>query len=85
MNNNNNNNNQAALSPHLEKPYILPGIKQKPADIYIPNWSRGESLAMDSGQNGGQQIRSASFISILLAISKACHCFAEEQCPCNDC
>ena len=24
-------------------------------------------------------------INILLAISKACHCFAEEQCPCNDC
>ena len=44
---NNNNNSQAALSPHLEKPYILPGIKQKPADIYIPNWSRGEPLAMD--------------------------------------
>ena len=38
---------QAALSPYLEKPYILPGIKQKPADIYIPNWSRGEPLAMD--------------------------------------
>ena len=38
---------QAALSPHLEKPYILPGIKQKLADLYIPNWSRGEPLAMD--------------------------------------
>ena len=38
---------QAALSPHLEKPYIPPDIKQKPADIYIPNWSRGEPLAMD--------------------------------------
>ena len=32
----------------MEKPYILPGIKQKPANIYIPNWSRGrEPLAMD--------------------------------------
>ena len=38
---------QAALSPHLEKPYILPGIKWQPADIYIPNWSKGEPLAMD--------------------------------------
>ena len=38
-----------------------------------------------SGQNGGQQIRSASLISILLAISKASHCIAEEQCMCNDC
>ena len=25
----------------------MPCIKQKPADIYIPNWSRGELLAMD--------------------------------------
>ena len=38
---------QAALSPYLEKPNILPSIKQKPADIYIPNWSGGQALAMD--------------------------------------
>ena len=30
----------------MEKPYIFPDIKQKPADIYIANWSR-ESLPID--------------------------------------
>ena len=39
---------QAALSPHLEKPYILPGIKQKPGDIFIPNWFSDRPLAMDT-------------------------------------
>ena len=34
--------------------------------------------------NRSDQIRSASFISILLAISKVSHCIAEEQCLCND-
>ena len=30
---------QAALSPQLEKQYILPGTQMKPADLFIPTWS----------------------------------------------
>ena len=38
---------QAALSPQLEKQYILPGTQMKPADLFIPTWSAGKPLAID--------------------------------------
>ena len=38
---------QAALSPQLEKQYILPGTQMKPADLYTPTWSAGKPLAID--------------------------------------
>ena len=37
---------QAALSPQLEKQYILPGTQMKPADLFIPTWSAGKPLAI---------------------------------------
>ena len=38
---------QAALSPQLEKQYILPGAQMKPTDLFIPTWSAGKPLAID--------------------------------------
>ena len=38
---------QTALSPQLEKQYILPGTQMKPADLFIPTWSAGKPLAID--------------------------------------
>ena len=35
---------QAALSPQLEKQYILPGTEMKPADLFIPTWSAGKPV-----------------------------------------
>lgn len=37
----------AALSPKMEIPSLIPGSNNRPADIYIPTWSRGSPAALD--------------------------------------
>ena len=37
----------AAWGPVKEKSFILPGTSEKPADIFLPNFSSGKSFAID--------------------------------------
>ena len=37
----------AAWGPVKEKPFLLPGSSERPADILIPNYSAGKDLAVD--------------------------------------
>jgi hypothetical protein len=37
----------AALGPSRETPSIVPDSSSRPADIFIPNWSRGRPAALD--------------------------------------
>lgn len=37
----------AALAPRKEVPALIPGISSRPADIYLPNWKRGQPAALD--------------------------------------
>ena len=37
----------AALSPVKESRFLLPGADRRPADVLIPNWSRGRDMALD--------------------------------------
>ena len=38
---------QAALGPRKEEQALLPGLGNKPADVYIPNWIEGKDAALD--------------------------------------
>ena len=37
----------AALAPRKEVPSLIPGSQSRPADIYLPNWERGQPAALD--------------------------------------
>ena len=37
----------AALAPRKEVPALIPGNCSRPADIYLPNWRRGQPAALD--------------------------------------
>ena len=37
----------AALAPRKEAPSLIPSSRRRPADIYLPNWKRGQSAALD--------------------------------------
>jgi hypothetical protein len=37
----------AALAPRKEVPSLIPGSSSRPADVYLPNWKRGQPAAMD--------------------------------------
>ena len=37
----------AGLAPRKEMRALLPGNNRRPADIYIPGWSRGRDAALD--------------------------------------
>ena len=38
----------AALAPRKEAPSVIPGSSSRPADVYLPNWKRGQPAALDS-------------------------------------
>ena len=37
----------AALAPRKEAPSVIPGFSSRPADVYLPNWKRGQPAALD--------------------------------------
>ena len=37
----------SALAPWKEVPSLIPGSVSRPADIYLPNWKRGQPTALD--------------------------------------
>ena len=37
----------AALAPRKEVPSLIPGSQSRPADIFLPNWCRGQPAALD--------------------------------------
>ena len=37
----------AALAPLKEAPSLIPGSSTRPADVYLPNWKRGQPAALD--------------------------------------
>ena len=37
----------AALAPRKEFPALIPGSSSRPADVYLPNWKRGQPAALD--------------------------------------
>ena len=37
----------AALAPRKEVPSLIPGSSSRPADVYLPNWRRGQPAALD--------------------------------------
>ena len=37
----------AALAPRKEVPALIPGSSSRPADVYLPNWKRGQPAALD--------------------------------------
>ena len=37
----------AALTPWREAPSLIPGSSSHPADVYLPNWMRGQPAALD--------------------------------------
>ena len=37
----------AALAPRREVPSLIPGTQSRPADVFLPNWSRGRPAALD--------------------------------------
>ena len=37
----------AALAPRKEVPSLIPGTFSRPADIFLPNWQRGQPAALD--------------------------------------
>jgi hypothetical protein len=37
----------AALSPSKETPSLVPNPMTRPADVYLPNWSRGRPAVLD--------------------------------------
>lgn len=37
----------AALGPVKEERFLIPGEGRRPADVLIPNWSRGQDAALD--------------------------------------
>ena len=37
----------AALAPRKEAPSVIPGSSSRPADVYLPNWKRGQPAALD--------------------------------------
>ena len=37
----------AALVPRKEVPALIPGTHSRPADVYLPNWKRGQPAAID--------------------------------------
>ena len=37
----------AALAPRREVPSLIPGSNSRPADLYLPHWSRGRPSALD--------------------------------------
>ena len=37
----------AALAPRKEVPFLIPGTLSRPADIFLPNWQRGQPAALD--------------------------------------
>ena len=37
----------AALAPRKEVPSLIPGSSSRPADVYLPNWTRGQPAALD--------------------------------------
>ena len=37
----------AALAPRREMPSLISGSRSRPADIYLPNWSRGKPAGLD--------------------------------------
>ena len=37
----------AALAPRKEVPSLIPGTSSRPADIFLPNWSRGCPATLD--------------------------------------
>ena len=37
----------AALAPRKEVPTLIPGTSSRPADVYLPNWMRGQPAATD--------------------------------------
>ena len=36
-----------ALAPRKEVPSLIPGSRERPADIYLPHWNRGQPAALD--------------------------------------
>ena len=38
---------QSVLSPRREEPFLMPSGMERPADIYIPNWTAGKDTAID--------------------------------------
>ena len=37
----------AALAPRKEVPSLIPGSSSRPADVYLPNWTRGQPAALE--------------------------------------
>jgi len=37
----------AAWAPSKEKPYLLPNTSERPADVFVPNYSFGKDLVLD--------------------------------------
>ena len=37
----------AALAPMKEVPSLIPGSVSRLADIYLPNWKKGQAVALD--------------------------------------
>ena len=37
----------AALVPQKEVPFLIPGSSSRPAEVYLPNWKRGQPAALD--------------------------------------
>ena len=38
---------QAVLSPRREVLFLIPGGLERPADVFIPNWTAGRDTALD--------------------------------------
>ena len=37
----------AALGPRKEAPALIPSSSSRPADVFLPNWKRGQPAALD--------------------------------------
>ena len=37
----------AALAPRMETPSLIPSSRSPPADVFLPNWKRGQPAALD--------------------------------------
>ena len=38
---------QAALAPRREEQALLPGLENRPADVFLPHWQNGQDTALD--------------------------------------
>ena len=48
---------QSVLSPRREEPFLMPSGMERPADIYIPNWTAGKDTAIDVSHQSTPALR----------------------------